>query len=80
MLKHEAQLREILSVGGYFTELIDRVEPDTLFQSAGLDSLNFVRMIIDIEDAFGIEFPEDKMVITQAGTIQKLCDIIEAQK
>jgi len=80
MLKYEAQLREILSGGGYFTEPIDSVQPDTLFQSAGMDSLKFVQLIIQVEDAFDIEFPEDKMVITQAGTIQKLCDIIEVQK
>ena len=42
----------------------------------GLDSLKFVRIVVEVEDRFGIEFPDDKLDLSQTDTVRKLCEIV----
>lgn len=46
-------------------------------QNYGLDSLLFVKIIVDIELAFNIEFPDDKLILSEANTIAKIYDIVK---
>jgi len=49
---------------------------DTELQNAGIDSLSFITLIVKIEDYFRINFPDNKLSISEAGTLRKLCTII----
>ncbi|HEY5588714.1 MAG TPA: phosphopantetheine-binding protein [Candidatus Paceibacterota bacterium] len=76
LLVHENKIRQILSEVVSLTESMGNITVDTFLQSVGFDSISFVRLVVEIEDKFEIEFPDDKLVITQAGTIRQLNDII----
>lgn len=51
---------------------------DTLLESVGMNSISFIKLIVEIEKQFNIEFPDDKLLIKEVGTIKKLCDVIRS--
>jgi acyl carrier protein len=56
---------------------LNEIENNTDLLQAGMDSIGFVNLVIEIEDKFSITFPQDKFVAMLAGTINKLAEIIE---
>lgn len=56
----------------------DDLLSDTELQNIGMNSISFVKLIVEIENQFNIEVPDDKLLITEAGTIKKLSEIIES--
>ena len=76
MLKYESEIRQI--IGGYLKE--NQFGADEDMKSYGLDSLTFVKIVIDIENYFEIEFPYDNMSIDDTCTLTCLCEIIEEIK
>jgi acyl carrier protein len=63
-----------------FIESADQFSPRSPLTELGVDSLEIVELIIDIEDTYGIEFPQELLtpeVFTSAETIWRgLCDVI----
>lgn len=53
------------------------ISKNTNLINVGLDSLSFVKIIVSIEDLFGIEFPDTKLIISEANTINKLTKIVK---
>ena len=54
----------------------DEITPDTTFESLGVDSLDIVEMIMDLENELGVELElEDQKI----ATFQDLADFIEAK-
>ncbi|MGM9550105.1 MAG: acyl carrier protein [Faecousia sp.] len=52
------------------------ITPDATFESLGIDSLDIVEMIMDLETEMGVELDlEDQ----QIATFQELADFIEAK-
>jgi acyl carrier protein len=35
------------------------IEPDLVLSSAGVDSLALIELLVAVEDAFGVEFPDE---------------------
>ncbi len=54
----------------------DEITPDSTFESLGIDSLDIVEMIMDLEGELGIELDMDDQKIA---TFQELADFIEAK-
>jgi len=55
---------------------IDDIRPDSTFESLGIDSLDVVEMIMDLESDLGIELElEDQKI----ATFQDLADFIESK-
>ena len=52
------------------------VTPDSTFESLGLDSLDIVEMIMDLESELGVELEMEDQKIT---TFQELADFIDAK-
>ena len=50
------------------------ISPDSTFESLGIDSLDIVEMIMDLESELGIELEMEDEKIT---TFQELADFIE---
>lgn len=50
---------------------------DTNLQEAGMDSIKFIKMIVEIENTFDIEYPDEKLLITESGTLKQVIEIIE---
>ena len=55
---------------------IDDISPDSTFESLGIDSLDVVEMIMDLESELGIELEMEDQKIA---TFQELADFIESK-
>ena len=54
----------------------DEITPDSTFESLGIDSLDIVEMIMDLETELGIELEMEDQKITTFG---ELADFIESK-
>ena len=54
----------------------DEITPDSTFESLGIDSLDIVEMIMDLETELGIELEMEDQKIT---TFKELSDFIESK-
>lgn len=52
------------------------ITPDSTFESLGIDSLDIVEMIMDLESELGVELDMEDQKIT---TFQELADFVEAK-
>ena len=52
------------------------ITPDSTFESLGIDSLDVVEMVMDLESELGIELEMEDQKIT---TFQELADFIETK-
>lgn len=55
---------------------IDDISPNSTFESLGIDSLDIVEMIMDLESELGVELEMEDENIT---TFQELADFIESK-
>ena len=53
---------------------IDEITPESTFESLGIDSLDIVEMIMDLESELGIELDMENQKIA---TFQELADFID---
>ncbi len=54
----------------------DEITPESTFESLGIDSLDIVEMIMDLESELGVELDLEEQKIT---TFQELADFIESK-
>ena len=54
----------------------DEIKPESTFESLGIDSLDIVEMIMDLESELGVELEMEDQKIT---TFQELADFIESK-
>ncbi len=54
----------------------DEITPDSTFESLGIDSLDIVEMIMDLETELGVELEMEDQKIT---TFKELSDFIESK-
>ena len=55
---------------------IDEITPDSTFESLGIDSLDVVEMIMDLETELGVELEMEDQKIA---TFQDLADFVESK-
>ena len=55
---------------------IDQITPESTFESLGIDSLDVVEMIMDLESELGVELEMEDQKIS---TFQELADFIESK-
>ena len=55
---------------------INDITPDSTFESLGIDSLDVVEMIMDLEGELGVDLEMEDQKI---GTFQELADFIESR-
>ena len=55
---------------------VDDIRPHSTFESLGIDSLDVVEMIMDLESELGVELELEDQKIT---TFQELADFIESK-
>ena len=67
LVKYAAKQREIDA---------SEIRPDSTFESLGIDSLDIVEMIMDLESELGVELDMEDQKIT---TFQELADFIESK-
>ena len=52
------------------------IKPDSTFESLGIDSLDIVEMVMDLETELGVELEMEEQKIA---TLQELADFIESK-
>ncbi len=55
---------------------VSDIRPDSTFESLGIDSLDIVEMIMDLESELGVELDMEDQKIT---TFQELADFVESK-
>ena len=55
---------------------VAEITPDSTFESLGIDSLDVVEMVMDLESELGIELEMEDQKIT---TFQELADFVESK-
>ena len=55
---------------------VEEITPDSTFESLGIDSLDIVEMIMDLESELGVELDLEDQKIT---TFRELAEFIEAK-
>ena len=50
------------------------ISPDATMTELGLDSLALIELLFDLEDKFGIEFPEERVTFTTLGEAATVID------
>ena len=53
---------------------VDEITPDSTFESLGIDSLDIVEMIMDLESELGIELEMEDQKITTFGELAQFID------
>lgn len=44
----------------------------------GLDSIIFISVIVALEEEFGMEFPDEKLTLTEMNTVTKIAEVISS--
>lgn len=70
----ESEIVKIMMKAG---ELPDNIGLDTTFKEIELDSINFITIIVEIEDYFEIEFDDENMILSKYQTIGEFVNYVE---
>lgn len=54
-----------------------KVVPEAQFESLGLDSLDLIEVLFEVEEEFNIRVPQDGSQALRAATVQSIVDSIE---
>ena len=79
-MRYEEQVRIAIKNTIVPTEQIEAFDVERNLSDVGVDSISFVRIIVEIEDMLKIEFPFDELVLSESGSIKNICKIIENVK
>lgn len=51
--------------------------PDSDLRELGMNSITFIKIIVEIESKLNIEYPDEKLLITECGTLKIIVDVVE---
>lgn len=54
------------------------VTPDSSLSDLGIDSILYIRLLVDLEELFNITFPEEYLCISQPLTPKGLCEAVNS--
>jgi len=72
----EDEIRQIVLENIEQKESNTEISTETNLQDIGMTSISFISIVVKIEEKFEIEFPDEKLLISEAGTIKSMCDIV----
>ena len=75
-MNYEKKIREIISTTCELKKDSTEIGKSENLSSLEIDSIAFVELVVNIEDEFDIEFPDDYLTLEKAGTIKSLCKIV----
>jgi acyl carrier protein len=55
----------------------DAITPESTLESLGLDSLDLIELLFDVEDEFGIRIPQDGGSALKTATIQDIINSVQ---
>ncbi|KMO15760.1 acyl carrier protein [Methylobacterium platani] len=72
-------IRTILARHGTLARTIDRLSDDACLFDNGLDSFGAVQVMMDLEEHFGIEFPEHLLNRDAFSSVRNIRDFVSGQ-
>lgn len=51
---------------------------DASLMDLGMDSITFIQVIVALEEEFECEIPDEKLMISEMNTVQKIIDILQS--
>lgn len=58
---------------------IDEISQDETLNRVGVDSVNFIEIVVSLEEEFNIAFEDDELLLQNLNTINKLQAIISGK-
>lgn len=55
----------------------DRITPETTLEGLGLDSLDLIELLFEVEEQFDIRVPQDGAAALKLATVQNIVDSID---
>lgn len=78
MIKYENEIRNIIMDLVQVNVPREDIGLDTDLQTIGMNSISFINIVTNIEDAFSILFPDEKLIMSDTSTIRNLCEVVES--
>ncbi len=57
---------------------VTKEQLDDNLPDLGMDSITFIQIIVALEEKFECEIPDEKLLITEMDTVQKIIDVLQA--
>ena len=57
--------------------IVTKDRKDVNLEDYGIDSISFIRIIVALEEFYECEIPEDKLLLSEMGTVQKIMDVLD---
>ena len=51
-----------------------------IYEDYAIDSISFINIIVEIEEAFGISIPDEYLDMDMLGTIDDICNVVQLSK
>jgi acyl carrier protein len=58
-------------------ELVKRMDGDAPLSAIGLDSLNCMEIVVNLEEEFSVAFHDEELLLDRLNTVNKLCAIVQ---
>ena len=71
--------QEIVKLMMEVGELPDNIGLDTTFKEIELESINFITIIVEIEEHFEIEFDDENMILSNYETVGDFVKYVESK-
>jgi acyl carrier protein len=72
------QSREIIEIIANYKGLsADEVTPERTFEDLGIDSLDAIDIVYEVEEKYGIDVPQDALDLNTAQTVADLLKVVE---
>jgi len=72
----ESRLLKILREKLEVSEAVD-IKPEYSLQTLDINSVSFVKLVVEIEKEFGFEFQDDSIDMSKLSTVKNLIEFIE---
>ena len=56
---------------------INKEQLEENLSDLGMDSITFIQIIVALEEKFECEIPDEKLLITEMDTVQKMIDVLQ---
>ena len=73
----ERRVKEILSSHVDVAVDIERIDENTFLDTIGVNSINFIRTVLDIEGEFNFQFDIDHLGYENFGTVKNLISYVQ---
>lgn len=75
----ERKVREILEEGGDLQVDVNQIALNSELKNFGINSIGYLKIIIDIEKKFGIEFEKDELFFDNFRSINNIVERIKSK-